>query len=344
MSNKYLFFLSQPYSFAILRPLQQAIRERGDEAAWYLDGPGEHYLRSDERRLHSIAEVKAYSPRAVFVPGNRVFDFFPGIKVEIFHGFNAQKREENRGHFHIRGFFDLYCTQGPSTTAPFRELEKKYRYFRVRETGWSKMDPLFNRPAPPREDPRPVILYTSTFTPRLSSAAVLFETIRALAAQERWRWLVTFHPRLDAGIIAQYKQINLPNLQFIETDDIIPLYQQADVMVSDTSSVISEFLLQHKPVVTFCNRRPGAHLLDVREPAALAAAIETALTRPTALIDNIRSFADSIHPYRDGRSSQRVLAAVDEFIANDLGRMPRKPLNLWRKFKLRKRVGYYHWS
>jgi hypothetical protein len=55
----------------------------------------------------------------------------------------------------------------------------------------------------------------------------------------------------------------------------------------------------------------------------------------------VRDYADSIHPYRDGRSSERVLDAVDKFIASG-GRNPEPlPRNWWRKLKLRKRIGYW---
>ena len=55
----------------------------------------------------------------------------------------------------------------------------------------------------------------------------------------------------------------------------------------------------------------------------------------------IREFADTLHPYRDGRSSERVLDAIDAFVAAG-ARNPRpKPMNLWRKLKIRRRVGYW---
>lgn len=341
--NRYLFFVSELYALAILRPLQAAIRARGDEAAWFFEGPGADWLRDDERIIRTVHEVKAFNPTAVFVPGNWVPDFFPGVKVEIFHGFSVHKRSLERGHFRIRGFFDLYCTQGPDTTERFQQLAAEHGYFRVTETGWPKMDSLFAPLPPPRSTPtdRPVVLYTSTFTTDLTSTPHLLSTVERLSRSGHCHWLVTFHPKMDREWVKRYQAIQNEHLEFIETDDIVPLLKAADVMVSDTSSVISEFLLQRRPVVTFRNRRPGPHLIDVREPAKLEGAIEYALARPADLIAEITRYGDHIHPHRDGRSSERVLAAVDEFLALGRTGLKPKPLNLIRKLKARKRLGYY---
>jgi CDP-glycerol glycerophosphotransferase (TagB/SpsB family) len=349
--NRYLLYASQVYALAILRPLQEAIRRRGGESAWFFDGPGEQYLRSDEPQLHTIEEVRHFAPAAVFVPGNVVPDFFPGVKVEVFHGFSVGKRSEERGHFRIRGFFDLYCTQGRSTTEPFRELAEQHGHFRVVETGWPKMDPLFRDPETPspwrsgwNDNGLPLVLYASTFTEYLSSARTLVDTIRQESVRGRWNWLVTMHPKMPDEVVTAYRGLEGPHLRFVETDDIVPLLRAADAMVSDTSSVVFEFLLQHRPVVTFRNARPGPYLIDARWTGELAEAIERALSRPEPLIRRIAEFAEAIHPYRDGQSSERVLDATERLVEDGLDGLAPKPLNLWRKLQMRKRLGHYRWN
>jgi CDP-glycerol glycerophosphotransferase (TagB/SpsB family) len=346
---RYLLFISKLYGYAIARPMQDAIRRRRDEVAWFMHGVSDKHLRADEKQLRTVAEVIAYQADAVLVCSNWVPDFFPGAKVQLFHGFNAEKRDEHVGHFRIRDEFDLYCTQGPSTTLKFQQLARQHGHFRAVETGWPKVDSLFQQDdkfaqcEQQTNVNKPIVLYTSTFSRRLSAAARLHDTIARLAKAGRWHWLVNLHPKMDAAIVNSYKALAGPNLNFIDTDNIIPLLKTADVMVSDTSSVVFEFMLQDKPVVTCRHRNPGPHLLNIQDAGELEDAIERALTRPPALMTEIRKYADWLHPYRDGHSSERVLEATESFLVNDYGRLKRKPLNLWRKLAIRHKLSYYRW-
>jgi CDP-glycerol glycerophosphotransferase (TagB/SpsB family) len=341
MSNPrkhYLLYGSERYALAILRPLQAAIRARGDEAAWFFDGPGAQDLHADERLL-SVRQVRAWRPLAVITPSNAVPHFFPGVKVETFHGFDAGKPR----HIYIRGFFDLYCTTGPRDTAQFQAIADRVGHFHVTETGWPKLDPFMRDiagPVPPVRRP-PVILYHSTFSPAWSAADTLYEEVRRLSRDGRWRWIVTFHPKMNADTRERYEALQNEYLSFAANDNILELFPHVDMMCSDTSSALNEFLLTGKPVVTFKNRRPGPQLIDIDDPRQFEAAIERALARPPELMAAIRDYADAIHPYRDGRSSERVLDAVDAFIAAGARNRRRKPLNLWRKFKIRRRIGYW---
>jgi CDP-glycerol glycerophosphotransferase (TagB/SpsB family) len=284
--------------------------------------------------------VRDYAPIAVLTSSNAVPHFFPGVKVEVFHGFDAGKPR----HIYIRGFFDLYCTTGDGDTRAFKAIAKKMKHFAVRETGWPKLDPFMSEHGhdvlPPLHDP-PAILYHSTFSPSWSAAPILHDTIRDLSRSGRWRWIVTLHPKSSAETVAKYRALEGEYLRFATEDNILDLFPQVDMMISDTSSALNEFLLTYKPVVTFRNRRPGPQLIDIDRPDLLLPSIERALARPPELMREVRAYADSIHPYRDGRSSERVLDAVDEFIAHG-GRNPRpKPRNWWRKLKIRRRIGYW---
>ena len=336
--RRYLMYGSERYALAILRPLQEAVRARGGEAAWFFDGPGAEDLVEGERLL-DVAGVRAWKPDAVLTPGNHLPHFFTGVKVEVFHGFDAGKPR----HIYIRGFFDLYCTTGPRDTAQFQALADRLGHFTVTETGWPKLDPFMREiagPLPPVRRP-PVILYHSTFSPSWSAAETLYEEVKRLSRDGRWRWIVSFHPKMNPDTVAKFKALQNDYLGFAENDNILELFGQVDMMCSDTSSALNEFLLTGKPVVTFDNRRPGPQLIDIHDAKDFEPAIEQALSRPPELMAAIRAYADAIHPYRDGRSSERVLDAIDTFVARGGRNRRAKPWNLWRKLKIRRRIGYW---
>jgi hypothetical protein len=340
--RRYLFFATQNYTFSILRPLQKAIKSRGDEVVWFLTGEdiNKDYLHSDEMCLHTIKQVKDYSPFAVFVTGNIVPDFFPGIKVTVFHGFDARKRA-NDDHFFIRNYFDLYCTQGPDTTVKYQQLAEQHGNFRVAETGWTKLDPLFQSNTKSGHSKKPIILYSSTFTKKLTSAPQLLETIKNISKNGPYQWRITFHPKMDKSIVDAYKAIQHEDLKFIETDDIIPLLLEADIMLCDTSSILQEFLILQKPVVTFNNRLPDDCMINVTSPEDILPAINTALEKPADLMKKIRQYTDQLHPYHDGKSSDRVLDAVEWYSKEGCKGLKHRSLNFMRKIKIRKAMKYY---
>lgn len=343
-AKRYLFYISQNYSYAILRPLQNAILARGAQVAWFLEGQevNPSYLLENERQLKSINAVQEYKPDVVFIPGNVVPDFISGIKVGVFHGFNSGKlnRRGFEDHFNIRGCFDLYCTQGPNTTLPFIELAKQHQHFSVKQTGWPALDPLFDL-SKIQEKTKPTILMCSTFSRALTCAPHLFETVKRLSESGKWQWLIQFHPKMPKEIIEQYKSLESENLSFIETDNVIPLLQQADVMVCDTSSVLMMFLMLNKPVVTFNNISPKDYMINISDEGKLEESIEYALSYPAELKAKVEYFIDDTHPYVDGESSERVLAAADELLAGNNVAIKNKPLNLLRRFKMRKKLNYW---
>ena len=124
MTYKYLFYISQNYSFDILRPLQKVIIAKGSQVKWLAVGEevNNDNFHKNEQVLTTVAAAVYYRPDACFVPGNVIPNFIPGLKVQVFHGLEWKKK----GHFIIRGLFDLYCTHGPATTHKFNQLAKKH--------------------------------------------------------------------------------------------------------------------------------------------------------------------------------------------------------------------------
>ncbi|CAG18651.1 conserved hypothetical protein [Photobacterium profundum SS9] len=347
--KRYLMYIAQNYSYAILRPLQALIRSKGGDVCWFLEGEevSGKFLAKDENHLANIADVIAWQPDVVFVPGNVVPNFIPGLKVAVFHGFNSGKlnRKGREDHFEIRGCFDLFCTQGPDTTERFEHLAQQYKFFNVKQTGWPMLDPLFHpqieNPYINEKDDRATVLMCSTFSRNLTCAPHLFEHIKTLSQTGRWRWLVQFHPKMDPQIVEMYKGLESENLTFIETDNVIPVLQAADVMLCDTSSVLLMHLLQRKPVVTFKNQSPKPHLINITDAGDVESALEIALSRPESLMAEIEAYCQLIHPYTDGCSSLRVFDAANEMVSIGYQGLKPKPYNWLRQYKMRKKLGYW---
>ena len=347
MSNKkkYLFFISQDYSFPVLRPLQEVILARGDEVKWFMYGDeiSKSYLDRDEQSLESINEVINFNPHAVFVPGNVVPSFISGLKVQVFHGLPSTKAKKNGQLYHyiIRGMFDLYCTQGESSTSKFKELSKKHGFFSVKETGWCKLDPLF--PIENRDETaeKKAIFFASTFSPRFSKAETLYPFIVEMIEKHDFKWYITLHPKMDKKIVALYKSIEHQNVQFVESVDIIESFKKSDMMLCDTSSIIYEFLTQHKPVVTFQTQKDEPSLINVTDINKLEERIIDTLNNLDINHENIKNEVAKFHPYQDGNSSQRVLDAVDEMLEGKNLPKKRKPFNFIRNLKLRREFNYW---
>lgn len=340
-STRYLFYVTLSYSFSILRPIAEEVVKRSGEVAWFVPNgsEAEDFLNSNDKRLKTVKQVIQFKPDAILAPGNYIPDFFPGVKVQVFHGFDSGKKNK----FNVRGFFDLYCTQGPNISQAFNELQDGT--FEVTETGWSKLDALFtpHADATKYETEKPLIFYAPTFSPKLTSTYALLPFIKKLSQSRDWQWIVKLHPKATQEEAQMYQSLVGDNIRFIETADIIPLLQAADVLLSDTSSILAEFALQQKPVIALNNRRPEDWMINFEHPEQLEQKIDLALNISSEQLEKIKQHCNAIHPYKDGLSSSRVVDAVNQLITNGLSHLKKKPLNFIRKIKMRKKLKYYRW-
>jgi glycosyltransferase involved in cell wall biosynthesis len=343
MHYRFLLYFSYSYAIPIAEPLEEEIKRLGHEVKWFADEEeGQSSIQHKSNALESIQGALDFAPHILLVITDNCPDFFKALKVQIFHGFNAEKRNPERDHFNIRGFFDLYCTQGPSTTPVFEKLKEQHPHFHVMETGWSKVDPLF-----PLTDESinviPKIFLASTFSTRLSMALnpEVFEKIKELSATGKYHFDMVLHPKLEEAIIQKWKGLNGDFFTFHDTTSFIPIMKEADMMMCDTTSVLQEFGLMEKPIVTFRHRAPKSHHIDITEDSEIEGAIELALTRPVKLIEELKSFNAFLHPYKDGKSSERVISTCIAQLHADKSNLQNKPLNLIRKVKMRQSLGFF---
>jgi CDP-glycerol glycerophosphotransferase (TagB/SpsB family) len=146
---------------------------------------------------------------------------------------------------------------------------------------------------------------------------------------------------MDAKLVNQYREIQGKNLKIIETDSIAPLLKSAELMVSDTSSVISEFALLKKPTITLNNLMPENYFINISQPTELESAIDDTLADKTVIHKEVLAYIKRLHPYYDGKSSQRVLRAVTDMSEKNLNHLKAKPKNIFRNIKMRMKLNYW---
>ncbi|MBM3899707.1 MAG: CDP-glycerol glycerophosphotransferase family protein [Gemmatimonadetes bacterium] len=333
-----LLALQHAYSVPVLAPLVTELLRGGPPADWRVYATGEaraHLPKAwpEVTRVTDLAAAQRFAPDAVLTAENHVDFRLPGLKVQLFHGVGVEKAS----HYVIRHWFDLYCTSGPMVTARYEALARQHGYFRVAETGWPKFDHILaTQPAIGAADPyrhggvRRVVLYAPTFSRRLQSADDLSALFPQVIRDDEY-WLLKFHELMPPALIERFRRLQGPQLQLLGPGDITPALHAADVMISDTSSVVYEFLCLGKPVITYRARANVDKALNIEQPEALRPALDLLLADPDHGRAAREAMLQQVNPYLDGRVAARVLDAVAQALAAGPPRGARKPLNLFRK-------------
>jgi len=342
---KIIFFCENPYALSINKPIHDVAVKRNFEALWYIPENVLEFLNFKVNHTKSIKDLKDFKADAIIVPGNVVPHYLRGLKVQIFHGFAGEKK----GHFRIRQYFDLYLTQGPYFTRRFKELSKKHKDFDVIETGWSKLDPLYelNKDKTERErllieySCKNIILYAPTFSPKLTSAGKYIDEIFTLANDRNNLLVVKFHDLMNRDVAEKYKKRakNFPNVLISEEKSILPALVYSDVMISDTSSVVYEFMILDKPVITINTRSKNPQWQNINSAKNLDVLVKESLLNDKYSRQR-RDIISEYHPYNDGNSSERMLDEIESYLKKN-GVPEYRKLNLYRRWKINNKFGKF---
>jgi CDP-ribitol ribitolphosphotransferase / teichoic acid ribitol-phosphate polymerase len=339
---KCILFCENPYAFAVLAPIRDVLKEKDYDVLWYLS----EKLRNEfpypkENNTSSINKLSEYKSDVIFVPGNEVPHFLRGVKTQVFHGLAGEKK----GHFRIRHYFDLYLSQGPYFTERFMELSEKHKNFEVIETGWSKLDVygknnnLYNvekETLLEKHKAKNILLYAPTFSPSLTSAPFLKSEFEQIASNKDNLILFKFHDLMQIELIDAYKELatKQENIVFVEERNILKFLLISDLMISDTSSVVYEFLLLNKPVITLKARSPKSAWDDIKSADMLTERVKYNLDSDPFAEKRAKIIAD-YHPYNDGMSSLRMVEAVENYIHTN-GVPDKRKLSFFRRYKINK--------
>ena len=234
------FFAALRFHAPILAPVRDA-----------LGGRAETLLAGDRRA------VVAFAPHVVVMAASPHLEYFrhhlPGaFIVNVRHGLIGKQGLRRLPKRASARRFDAVCIGDPVRKVHYERAGARPDMFW--DTGYPQMDPLFRRdppPALPLDPARPTLLYAPTWNLGLTSADILGERLVDLVREDapglnviikphpvigdwRRRWMAGW-----ARLAATHRGVHLVEDTHA---DVVPYLLASDVLLSDASSVIFEFL------------------------------------------------------------------------------------------------------
>ena len=107
---------------------------------------------------------------------------------------------------------------------------------------------------------------------------------------------------MSSKLISEYKSIanKYDNIIFLEERNILKYLIMADIMISDTSSVVFEFLLLNKPVITYKSIKPKNAWENINDDKLLSEKIQYNLNEDPYAVQRAK-IIEEYHPYNDGK-------------------------------------------
>jgi hypothetical protein len=320
------FFAAFRFHAPILAPVRDALRDRALT------------LLAEDRRA-----IVAFDPHVVVMASSAHLEYFrhrlpAAFIVNIRHGLIGKQGLRRLPGRPSARRFDAVCVGDELRRAHYERAGA--RPDRFWETGYPQIDPLFRQgPAPrlPVDPAQPTLLYAPTWNLGLTSAGMLGDRLVELVRGQASGVNIVIKPHPVIGDwrprwMARWARLARahPGVHLV-TDthaDVVSYLLASDVLLSDASSVIFEFLALDRPIVLLTNPRHtadpawlpddivwrwrdvGHEIHDVRE---LPGAVAQALRDPHARRARRQACARVLFGrFTDGRNAERAAGRILE--------------------------------
>lgn len=259
------------------------------------------------------------------------------VRVQIFHGVSFRNKAVREANAHADVYFLIgpYMQRAFSKTAILREDDP-----RLLPIGFMKTDRLLNGQLDRRallnrygfKGDRPVVLYAPTGQKHNSLETMGEAVLRSLRQSGRFSLIVKLHDHPKNRSIdwrCRLGSMEDEHLCVTRDADVIPLLHLADLLITDASSVSSEYALLDRPMV-FLDvpkllakaRRGVGSMLDletwgrrcgdlVTDPAEIVTTVSEALEKPQRHASIRRAMAEDLF-FNRGCATESALRWLNE--------------------------------
>lgn len=268
-----LFTGYAPVHFLCFEPLYQRLRELDDFEVFLSGGirttQDDGVVTHDCMSLYSRFDVDPQHVLSVEEISTRSFDILFSAhtnlitpmnveigSVQIFHGISFRNRGLRPDNMHC----DYYFVTGPYMHRRLVEqglIEKNDP--RMIPIGFMKTDRLVNGALDRRDllrqydldDSRPLVVYAPTGAKHNSMKTMGEDVVKNLKDSGKFNLIIKLHdhPKEDIDWNEKLRPLEDQHTIVARNDDVIPLLHAADILISDASSVSSEFSLCDRPMV-----------------------------------------------------------------------------------------------
>ena len=196
--------------------------------------------------LGRLGHLKKMNFDLIFIGNKNTLSQIKGnnsFSVMVYHGIGLKQSY----YTDLTKEIDLICVE-----SQYREKQLNDLGFKAVNTGFTKLD-LIDRDIEKDNSLAPTILYAPTFFPSSLQKSIPFldqlEDYNVKIKLHHFFWTNSRYVTIRSDLESSIKNLGNINLCTFETYNIMNLYPQTDILISDFSSTLFEYLFFNRPII-----------------------------------------------------------------------------------------------